>query len=99
MTKCVLLTRAMLRHPVDLSLAPEGLDFGRAKAAADRQAREFCAEPMLLAWFEKGTGRCSPRVECCREDKPSWLTYAESRGGDLVIDINGEEYVFVYLRE
>jgi hypothetical protein len=98
MTNCVLLTRAMLQHPIDLSLDPEGLNFSAAKAAADRQARELCPEPMLLAWFEKSTGRYSPRVECCREDQPAWLTYAKTRGGDLVIDINAEEYVFVYRR-
>jgi len=37
-------------------------------------------------------------VTCCSDDKPAWLVYAESRGGDLVIDINGESYVFVYRR-
>jgi hypothetical protein len=53
---------------------------------------------MLLAWFDRQAGRYSPNIICCGEDKPTWLTYAESRGGDLVIDLNGEEYVFVYRR-
>ena len=53
---------------------------------------------MLLAWYDRGAGTFSPQVTCCGDDKPAWLIYAESRGGDLVIDINEEAYVFVYRR-
>ena len=53
---------------------------------------------MLLAWYDREAGAFSPQVTCCGDDKPAWLIYAESRGGDLVIDINQEAYVFVYLR-
>ena len=99
MTRCpVPLTREMLQDPVDLRIDDQARDFSRAKQQADRRARELCEAPMLLAWFDAKTGRYSPDLMCCREDKPTWLTYAESRGGDLVIDINGEEYVFVYRR-
>jgi hypothetical protein len=51
---------------------------------------------MLLAWYEAKSGRFSPAVECCSETKPGWLVYAESRGGNIAIDINDQEYVFVY---
>ena len=53
---------------------------------------------MLLAWYDRGAGQFSPQVTCCGDAKPTWLIYAESRGGDLVIDINEEAYVFVYRR-
>jgi hypothetical protein len=53
---------------------------------------------MLLAWYNGGTGAFSPQVPCCGDDRPGWLIYAESRGGNLVIDINDEAYVFVYRR-
>ena len=53
---------------------------------------------MLLAWYDRGAGAFSPQVTCCGDAKPAWLIYAESRGGDLVIDINEEAYVFVYRR-
>ena len=99
MSKCVALTRGMLRDPVHLRIDAANLDFPVARKFADRCARELCPEPMLLAWFEQRSGRFSPQVPCCREDKPPWLTYAEARGGDLVIDINDEEYVFVYRRD
>lgn len=100
MSECpVPLTREMLADPVDLRIEDPGLDFSRAKQAADRRARELAPQPLLLAWFDRQMGRFSPNIVCCRADKPTWLIYAESRGGDLVIDINREDYVFVYLRE
>ena len=73
------------------------LDFGQAREVADQKARELGAEPMLLAWYEAKSGKFSPPVECCSEKKPGWIVYAESRGGTITIDINDEEYVFIYL--
>jgi hypothetical protein len=72
------------------------LDFAEAKQIADRAARNLDPQPMLLAWFERNTGEHSPRVECCGDDKPAWLVYAESRGGNLVIQLNDGEYQFVF---
>jgi hypothetical protein len=95
MTDCIPLRRDMLKDPIHLRVEGE-LDFARARDLADRRAGETGEEPMLLAWYNGGTGEFSPRVTCCTEDKPTWLTYAESRGSDLVIDINDEAYVFVY---
>ena len=34
------------------------------------------------------TGEGYPNIECGKGDKPAWVVYAESRGGDLTIDIN-----------
>lgn len=95
MADCIPLKRDMLKNPTHLRVEGE-LDFARARALADQRAGELAAEPMLLAWYNGGTGEFSPQVTCCRDDKPAWLSYAESRGGDLVIDINDEAYVFVY---
>jgi hypothetical protein len=98
-SECPNLTREMLPNPVDLRLEDQALDFLKAKQAAEQRAREICPEPMLLAWFDKAAGRSSPDIVCCREDLPSWLAYGLSRGGDLIIDINAEEFVFVYRRD
>lgn len=97
MTECVVLKREMLKNPITLKVAGR-LDFARARALAEAQARKAGSEPMLLAWYNGLTGEFSPQVTCCGEDKPTWLIYAENRGGDLVIDINDEAYVFVYRR-
>ena len=98
MADCIALSREMLKDPIDIGVSDEPLDFARARVIAEARAREVWAEPMLLAWYDRGAGQFSPRVTCCSDDKPAWLIYAESRGGDLVIDINEEAYVFVYRR-
>ncbi|MBI4643876.1 MAG: AF1514 family protein [Deltaproteobacteria bacterium] len=98
MTTCPTLRREMLPDPVDLRLEDDALDFPRAKQAADHRARKLCADPMLLAWFDQAAGQYSPNIVCCREDLPSWLVYGLSRGGDLIIDINAEAFIFVYRR-
>jgi Domain of unknown function (DUF5619) len=98
MTGCLPLSREMLRDPIDVGVSDSPLDFARARAIAEARARQEAADPMLLAWYDRDAGRFSPQVTCCGDDKPAWLIYAESRGGDLLIDINGEAYVFVYRR-
>jgi len=96
MEECVALTRDMLKNPVHLQVKDEDLDFARAKQLADKEAQKVTADPMLLAWYNGKTGQYSPPVACCGEDRPTWLIYAESRGGNIYIDINDLEYVFVY---
>ena len=95
---CLPLTGDMLKAPHELTLDPQELTLESARRAADEAACLQDEDPMLVAWYEGATGRHSPGVECCREDKPGWLAYAESRGADLVFSINGLSYVFVYVR-
>ena len=63
-------------HAVDL-------DFAEAKDFAKQKAKEICADPMLLSWYQGKTGESYPNLECGPDDKPAWIVYAESRGGDL----------------
>jgi hypothetical protein len=98
MVDCIPLSREMLKDPIDIGIADATLNFSQARAIAEARARKEAADPMLLAWYDRGTGAFSPQVTCCGDAKPAWLTYAESRGGDLIIDINHEAYVFVYRR-
>lgn len=99
MSSCVELSKEMLFNTVEVNFANADLNFEQAKHIADAKANETCDSHMLLAWYDKKAGTHSPRVDCCSEHKPGWLVYAESRGGNLTIDINSQEYVFVYLRE
>ena len=39
-----------------------------------------------------------PGFECGSGDKPPWIVFAEARGGNLTIDINDGEYIFIYLK-
>lgn len=96
MERCEILTKDVLSNPVSIYHG-RPLDFAQAREIADQKARELGADPMLLAWYEAKSGKFSPPVECCSETKPGWIVYAESRGGAITIDINDEEYVFIYL--
>ena len=94
---CIPLRREMLVDPVDVAVEDPSLGFEEAKEIADRKAREISEDAMLISWFDRQSGRFSPPVECGGKAKPAWLVYAESRGGNIVIDVNRETYVFVYL--
>ena len=96
MTSCGLVTRDVLTNPIDIRIQDEGLDFPAARLIADQKATETASNPMLLGWYDGKTGKFSPNVTCCSEHKPGWIVYAESRGGDITIDINDETFVFIY---
>jgi len=93
---CRPVTKEVLTNPIHIQTTGGDLSFHSARDIANREAKKLCSDPMLLAWYEKKTGRYSPPVDCCGEEKPSWVVYAESRGGNITIDINQEEYVFIY---
>ena len=88
--------KTFLTNPIRLRSDKESLDFETAKKIADQKAKELCSDPMLLAWYQGKTGDYVPKTECGVGDKPAWIIYAESRGGDITIDIDDEEYVFIY---
>ena len=94
---CIPLRREMLVDPVDVVVEDSSLDFERAKEIADQKAREISEDAMLVSWFDRQSGKFSPPVECGGKAKPAWLVYAESRGANIVIDVNRETFVFVYL--
>lgn len=96
MNSCRTIPGEELENALSLRINGENLDFTMAKRLADEKARELTFDPMLLAWYEKSTGRYSPDVECCGEDKPSWMIYAESRGASMTVSINDAEYLFMY---
>jgi hypothetical protein len=95
---CRPISKDMLKNPVELHWEVELPSLSLARQLADDAARARDIDPMLLSWFEASSGDHSPRVECCSDDRPGWLAYAQSRGGDLVISINDLSYVFVYMR-
>lgn len=88
--------RDYLTEPIEIRTDEETLDFQRAKEIAKEKAKEFCEDVMLLAWYQGKTREYVPKAECGVTDKPGWIIYAESRGGTLTIDINDEEYVFIF---
>ena len=98
MEPCEIPREDRLSNPVHLNLEGPGLDFERATKAAKNLAKSYSSDAMLVSWFDRKAGRYSPHeVHCCKEgEPPSWVEYARSRGGNLTIDINQGEYVFVF---
>jgi hypothetical protein len=84
------------RH-IKLEVDDPDLAFAAAKDIAKQKAQESCDDPMLLSWYNGDTGQSYPDADCGPGDKPAWIIYAESRGGDLTVDINQGRYVFIFL--
>lgn len=74
-----------------------GIGLADAKDLARQAARQACKDPMLLSWYDAGAGAGHPNLACGRGDKPAWIVYAESRGGNLTVVVNDGQYVFYYL--
>jgi hypothetical protein len=74
-----------------------GIGLAEAKNLAKEAARQACKDPMLLSWYDAGAGTGHPDLECGRGDKPAWVVYAESRGGNLTVVVNDGDYIFYYL--
>ena len=83
---------------IKLHIADADLSFNQAAALAKTKAKERCADPMLLSWCDRKNDRYYPRFECGTGDKPAWIVFAEARGGNLTIDINAGEFIFIYLK-
>jgi hypothetical protein len=63
MPECMLLTREMLKNPIEVSVAAS-LGFKQAQELARRQAGEICRELMFLAWFYRARGRFKKQISC-----------------------------------
>jgi len=97
MDGCELPTTETFDKAIHLHLGAKELTFEEAKHAAYATAKTYGSDPMLLSWFDKKNGTYSPSViECCDRGEPSWLTCAHSLGGGLAVDINDEDYIFVF---
>ena len=45
---------------IELKIDDPGLDFAAAKDIAKQKAKEICADPMLLSWYQGKTGESYP---------------------------------------
>jgi hypothetical protein len=82
---------------VKLTVEETDLDFARAKEIATREARKRASDAMLLSWNDRKRGVFYPKFECGSRKRPAWVVFAESRGGNLTVDVNDGEYTFIYL--
>jgi Domain of unknown function (DUF5619) len=83
---------------VSIKVVDPDLDLAAATAMAKARAREMDSNAMLLSYHSGKTGAFWPNYECGGGGRPPWIVFAESRGYNLKIDINGGEFEFFYLR-
>jgi hypothetical protein len=92
-------TEEHLGELVALNIDDPDLDLEKAKDAAKAKAREICKDPMLLSWENGKTGTFYTNFECGSSERPAWIVFAEARGGNLTIDVNDGEFVFIFLKQ
>lgn len=83
-------------HTVDITIQGVPLDYATARAVVQQLAEKAAGRTMLVAWFDAKNNSGHPEVQECTGNKPGWLAYAESHGGNLGVNINGGEFVFVF---
>ena len=88
-----------LINPVKIRTGQSDLDFMDARSMADEKVRSLCPDPVLVSWYNSTTGESYPDVKSGSAAKPGWLNYAESRNCDMTVDINDEQFVFIYLTQ
>jgi hypothetical protein len=81
---------------IDVGIQGAALDYAAAQALASVLSKKVARDAMLVAWFDGKNDVGYPVVQECTGDKPGWLAYAESHGGNLGVNINGGEFVFVF---
>jgi hypothetical protein len=87
----------LLTNPARVLSGDPDLGFEDARDLARAEARKRSDDPMLLSWYVGRTGESYPRIECGTGDRPAWIVYAESRGGDLPVVVDDGAYVFYFL--
>jgi hypothetical protein len=74
-------------------------DFLRARRAAEKAAEELLGETVCMAWYDRAEDRESPAhaSECHGScEVPGYVEYAETRGAELKVVVDGGAYVFCH---
>ena len=85
-----------LINPLKIKSEEPNLDFPKAQSLADKKVKSLCPDPTLVSWYNATTGESYPQGEAPQAGKPGWLNYAEACNCDMTVDINDEQYVFIY---
>lgn len=78
-----------------ITVEGKDLDFSLARVLAENIVADSISNPMLIAWFDGKKNEEHPLVPECQH-KPGWLAYAEGHGGRIRVDINDDEFSFVF---
>lgn len=92
------LSQTQHRNAREIGVSVQGvvLDYAAAHILASTLAGKAAGDAMPVAWFDGKNNVGYPEVQECAGDKPGWLAYAESHGGNLEVNVNGGEFIFVF---
>jgi hypothetical protein len=80
-----------------LNIDDKNHNFETARDKALDRVKTYDSDPMLVGWYDRKCGRESPSEGC--EDEGSdqaWVRYAKAHGGNLTVNVNNGEYIFIY---
>ncbi len=81
---------------IHLMIDEDGCGLECAMETATRFVHKYGNEPRLLSWYDRKGQNHSLMDECCVDGQPSWIASAEARGANLTVDVNNEDYVFIF---
>jgi hypothetical protein len=81
---------------IDVSVQGVVLDYAAAHALAVALASTAAGDAMLVAWYDGNKDEGYPAVQECTGNQPGWLAYAKSHGGNLRVNVNHHEFVFMF---
>lgn len=83
---------------IEIKVPEQELDLTAANGIAKEKARALNPNAMMLSFHSRKTGEFWPKYDCGSGGRSPWIVFAESRGYNLLIDINDGEFEFFYLR-
>ncbi len=95
MRACEFTARGKLAEPVHVTISDPHCDFHCAMEIAKAIAQSSKCNPMLIGSYDNVTGIWSPK-KTCPENEPECTTCMSFESGDLAVDVNDQDYVFVF---
>lgn len=80
---------------IRITAAECNVDFNQARRLAEEVIADMVRMPTLVAWFDGKKGVEHP-VAQENQQETGWLAYAAGHNGRVRVDINEDEYSFIF---
>ena len=84
---------------IDITPEQRVTDYKEARKIADKQAKEYLDEYMLISWYDRDRDFEAPQhTSECHEDSaiPGYVDYGINHGAKLKVDIEQGRFVYFY---
>jgi hypothetical protein len=76
---------------------PQGMDYDKAQKAARDAALGVVGDVMLVSCYDRTRNKMIPEAVSSKEEHDGHRIYAESRGADIRVTVNNDEYDFFFV--